>query len=42
MRGNEEKQHEIFSYVNMEERIPGKHPLRPMKTMVDELLKGTI
>jgi len=39
MRGNEEKQIDAFSYVSMEDRIPAKHPIRPFKKMVDELLR---
>lgn len=39
MRGSEEKQIEAFSYVGMEDRIPAKHPIRPFKKMVDELLR---
>lgn len=39
MRGNEEKQIDAFSYVNMEDRIPGKHPIRPFRKMVNEILQ---
>lgn len=39
MRGNEEKQIDAFSYVSMEDRIPAKHPIRPFKKMVNELLR---
>jgi transposase len=38
MRGNEEKQIDAFSYVSMEDRIPAKHPIRPFKKMVNEIL----
>ena len=38
MRGNEEKQIDAFSYVSMEERIPVRHPIRPFKKMVNEIL----
>ncbi|MEI6873539.1 MAG: transposase, partial [Spirochaetota bacterium] len=40
MRGSEERQVEAFSYVSMEDRIPVKHPIRPFKKMVNEILKG--
>jgi transposase len=29
----------MFSYVALEERIPQDHPLRAMRTMVDEALR---
>ena len=29
MRGNEDKQQPIFSYVSLDERVPADHPLRP-------------
>jgi len=39
MRGEDLQQHELFSYGSLEERIPGSHPLRPIRAMVDEALK---
>jgi transposase len=39
MRGNEEKQIDAFSYVSMEDRIPAKHPIRPFRQMVNEILR---
>jgi transposase len=30
----------MFSYVSPEERVPAKHPLRQIRTMVDKALKG--
>ena len=39
MRGEDLQQHELFSYGSLEDRIPGHHPLRPIRTMVDEALK---
>jgi len=39
MRGNEEKQIEAFSYIPLEDRIPAKHPIRPFKAMVNEILR---
>ena len=38
MRGSEEKQVDAFSYVSMEDRILAKHPIRPFKKMVNEIL----
>ena len=29
----------MFSYLSPEERVPAKHPLRPIRLMVDEVLK---
>jgi len=40
MRGHDRKQDALYSYVSMEDRIPQDHPLRRMRSMVDELLKG--
>lgn len=39
MRGEDLQQHELFSYGSLEDRIPENHPLRPIRTMVDEALK---
>lgn len=39
MRGSEEKQIEAFSYIPLEDRIPTKHPIRPFKAMVNEILR---
>jgi transposase len=39
MRGDENKQPEIFSYTSVEERIPKNHPLRPMRLLVNQILK---
>src|SRR5271156_3366306 len=39
MRGNDPKQDGIFSYVSAEQRVPAEHPLRPLRTMVDGILK---
>src|SRR6202162_6485895 len=35
MRGADEKQGEVFSYIPMEDRIPRDHPLRRIRPMVD-------
>ena len=39
MRGNDEQQGAVFSYINPEERIPSHHPLRSIREMVDSALK---
>ena len=40
MRGRQDEQTEMFSYVSQEDRIPADHPLRIMRGMVDPILKG--
>jgi transposase len=30
----------MFSYLSPEERVPAKHPLRPIRLMVDDALKS--
>jgi hypothetical protein len=40
MRGSEGKQIDAFSYVSIEDRIPARHPIRPFKTMVNEILRA--
>ena len=40
MRGEDEKQEAMFSYVSAEERVPADHPLRPIRRMVDQVLKS--
>jgi len=40
MRGEDIQQSELFSYGSLEERVPADHPLRPIRTMVDEALKA--
>ena len=40
MRGEDLQQHDLFSYGSLEERVPADHPLRPIRTMVDEALKA--
>jgi transposase len=39
MRGEDQSTGKMFSYVSAERRIPAGHPLRPMRTLVDEALK---
>src|ERR1035438_3403251 len=38
MRGDDEQQLDVFSYVSPEQRIPQDHPLRPVRVMADEAL----
>lgn len=40
MRGDESGQTGVFSYVQPEERIPADHPLRAVRRLVNEALKG--
>ena len=39
MRGSDPKQDAMFSYMSPEQRVPAEHPLRPLRTMVDDVLK---
>jgi transposase len=39
MRGNEEQQEAVFSYVSLEKRVAADHPLRKIRAMVDEGLR---
>jgi transposase len=39
MRGTEEIQDSMFSYISAERRVP-KDPLRPVREVMDECLKG--
>jgi len=38
MRGADNQSGALFSYVNLEERVPAAHPLRVIKTIVDDAL----
>lgn len=38
MRGDENQQHEMFSYVNLDRRVPQEHPLRAIRTMAGQAL----
>jgi transposase len=40
MRGDDKQQGGVFSYRTAEERVPADHPLRPIRRMVDEALRG--
>ena len=39
MRGSDEQQGAVFSYVNAEQRIAGDHPLRRIRSMTDAALQ---
>src|SRR5262245_17749934 len=39
MRGTDEKQGGMFSYVSPEQRIPADHPLRSIRERPDDLLR---
>jgi transposase len=39
MRGNDDSQERMFSYVSMEERIPSEHPLRAIRAMTNRALR---
>jgi transposase len=39
MRGDDDQQEGMFSYISPEKRVPEDHPLRPIRKMVDEILK---
>src|SRR6478672_4618300 len=40
MRGTDKQQSGMFSDLSPEERVPEKHPLRAIRRMTDEVLKG--
>jgi transposase len=40
MRGADERQSSMFSFVSMEERVPADHPLRPILAMTNEALEA--
>jgi hypothetical protein len=39
MRGTDQQQSHVFSYISPEQRVRKDHPLRPIRTMADEILK---
>src|SRR2546425_10917972 len=39
MRGNDEQQLDVFSYISPDERVPQDHPLRSLRVMTDEALQ---
>jgi len=40
MRGRREPQGKLFFTMDVESRIPADHPLRALKQLVDEMLRG--
>jgi len=40
MRGDDQQQSGMFSYVSLEERVPQDHPLRAIRKSVDEILRA--
>jgi len=40
MRGDDRQDNELFLYGSLEERVPEKHPLRPVRVMVDAALES--
>ncbi len=40
MRGQDQRQDGMFSYISLEARVPPSHPLRPIRGMVDDALKS--
>lgn len=40
MRGGPEETKQLFSYVDIEDRIAGDHPLRSIRALVEEVLEG--
>jgi hypothetical protein len=38
MRGSDQRMGELFSYVDLEERVPKNHPLRLIRRIVNEVL----
>jgi len=40
MRGDDQQQFSVFSYVAPEDRVPADHPLRPIRRAVDEVLRA--
>jgi len=39
MRGDDEQQLGVFSYIGPEQRVPREHPLRPVRAMADQALR---
>jgi transposase len=42
MRGADEQQERMFSYISAEKRVPRNHLLRTIRTMVDVILKDLL
>ena len=40
MRGDNEQQAGMYSYISPEQRVPTDHPLRPIRKMTDEIFNN--
>lgn len=40
MRGDDQQQAGMFSYISLQERVPQDHPRRKIRKCVDEVLRG--
>ncbi len=40
MRGVDDRQDVMFSYISLDARVPEEHPLRPIRVLVDEALEA--
>jgi hypothetical protein len=40
MRGSDRQSGGLFSYVDLEARVPADHPLRPIRAIVDAALSA--
>jgi transposase len=40
MRGDDQQQSDMFSYLSLEQRVPADHPLRLIRKTVDEILRA--
>jgi transposase len=40
MRGEDQQQFSVFSYIAPEDRVPADHPLRPIRQSVDKVLRA--
>ena len=38
MRGSDVQQSGLFSYLSVEDRVPADHPLRAVRTLLNEVL----
>ena len=38
MRGSDSRQGALFSFVDLDSRIPAKHPIRKLRQIVDTIL----
>ena len=40
MRGSDQSSGNLFSYIDIEERVPGGHPLRVIRDILNETLQS--